>query len=105
LLLAARLLPALGIFKLKRRLLISTVVAFIHIAGVGVTYWYVATSTHGQAVLVWTYRAFIDFPFSLPLCALSDSFVFIHGIVGTIWSFTLVFLLMPALAKLRAALT
>ena len=80
-------------------------VAVIHIEGVGVTYWYVATSSDGQAVLVWSYWVFIDFPFSLPLWVLSDSFVFIHGIVGTIWWFTLVFLFVPALAKLRAALT
>jgi hypothetical protein len=75
-------------------------VASMHLLGVGVTEWYVSTSPAGQAPMVWVYWAFADFPLSLLYAFLDDSFLIVHGLLGTIWWY----FLSVALARCLVAL-
>ena len=74
--------------------------ASMHLLGVGVTEWYVSTSSAGQAPMVWVYWAFADFPLSLLYAFLDDSFLIVHGLLGTIWWYFLTVVLARCLVAL-----
>jgi hypothetical protein len=69
---------------------IAAIVALLHLVGVLLTAWYVSVQeqSSGQAVLVWVYWTFIDFPISfLGYFLLDDNTFLTHALLGTIWWF------------------
>jgi hypothetical protein len=82
----------------------ATIVAGMHLLGVGATEWYVSTSPVGQAPMVWLYWAFADFPVSLLYALLDDSFLIVHGVLGTIWWYFLTAVIVRCLIALKAAI-
>jgi hypothetical protein len=83
---------------------IAGIVAAVHLVGVVLTAWYVsvASQTSGQAVLVWVYWGFIDFPISfLAYSLLNGQFFLAHALIGTLWWFFLVAVIVRIIQALR----
>jgi hypothetical protein len=97
-------------------------VAVVHLLGVTATAWYVAQSTDGQAPMVWVYWAVIDFPWSLAYVLFGHGYTgwaeihsashpilaqllyfphLLHGVVGTVWWYSLVRLIGKLVIRIR----
>jgi hypothetical protein len=71
----------------------AAIVAVIHLLCVALTAWYVsvAEQTSGQAVLVWAFWLFVDFPVSfLGYFLLDGQFFLVHAVIGSLWWFFLI---------------
>jgi hypothetical protein len=83
---------------------IAAAAAGVHIVLVVLTAWYVsvASQTSGQAVLVWIYWGAIDFPISfLSYFLLNGHFFLAHALIGTLWWFFLVAIIVRIFKAMR----
>lgn len=83
---------------------IATIAAAVHLVCVVLTAWYVSVLEQhsGQAVLLWVYWTFIDFPVSLLGYFLTDNRFFLtHALIGTLWWFFLIAVIARIIQALR----